>query len=715
MTRDKVLKLNPRNPLLVFILFLLSSSLFASDVTYDEIIIHSYLMRGFSEGFKPGPNPATASFIMPIALHIRPECRESGKDTFAFLRDEVSSIYQIPYVIGLTSAAMIWDGKRKNLNEVVSADGHLYPIQIYPHSVYGNNLSLKLEAFKFRFNEIAYILDYARSKREVRYGDFELFVETQRIEDNIGGEKWLDKELIIPLNEPTVLVLPTGDQSYFLAIRAYKREVRQFSVGLVGVKLNFFNVSDADPVCGRIVGRGDGFENKHRADASLVYKGYTFLFCSQECMKKFQEDPDRYLKKSRIKYFKKDTCLRNPSYMNIQKIPLHTMESIPSRPSVLVRPAFPEACRKKKIQRVVKAELSVDKTGNIAEVKILEPLQPEFDTATAAALHQWKYEPLMKGGKPTSAAYRIDVHFRLKEKESAAESKIAINGSSKIGSILMKSSDYCKRLEDAALYFICLEEIAETIFPGKHLLLQKVRRLPPEARKDYKPDPIYASIMDTPGVNNSYVYDYQLIRKDGRIIEQRILKEENGNLRHNILAPLKTKRFYIYKPIYGPIGLLDQDSHQFYKYSLLEEDIVDGRAAWILEVKPKILILGKPNYGKIWVDKQDASVLRMEIEAESLAGYERIQADYVSRGITPLIKVELDFGLEKNGLRYPTRLICQEAYSGLLQGLSNVSETKITYQKYKFFTVETETRIKRGGNGADGSHVYIKKRKVPTQ
>jgi len=289
----------------------------------DEIVIHSYLMRGFRERLKPGPNPAAASFATPFILHVRPEGREAGKDTFAFLRDEVSSIYQVPNVIGLTSAAMIWDGKRENLNEAVLAGGHLYPIQFYPHSMKDNALSLKIEAFKFRHNEIHYLfLEFARALREVRYGEFLLFVETRKIEDAVGGEKWLEKELTLPLNEPMILVLPTGDHSYFLAIQAYKRESRQLSIGLINTKLEFFNVMDADPVCGRIMGRRDGYEKKNRAEASLIYKGYTFLFCSQECMEKFREDPKRHLRKSQIKYFEYTTDAKGSSYNELFKLTL---------------------------------------------------------------------------------------------------------------------------------------------------------------------------------------------------------------------------------------------------------------------------------------------------------------------------------------------------------------------------------------------------------
>jgi TonB family protein len=665
----------------------------------DEIVIHSYLMRGFREGLKPGADQAISSLPRPITLHIHPESRKPGEDAFTFLRDEVSSIYQVPYVIGLTSAAMVWDEGRENLNLAVRANYfYLYPIQFYPLSLKGNILTLKVEAFKYRPNEIRYHYEpFVRLKREVSYGDFMLFVETQKIEEGVGGEKWLDTELTIPLNAPVILVLPTCDHSYFLALQAFKRDARQFTAGLVGTKLDFFNVSDADPVCGKIVGRGDGIEEKNRAEASLVYKGYTFLFCSQECMEKFQEDPDKYLSKSRVKYFKKKIYPVIDSlkewFIEVQKSALPEEESIPSQPLVLVRPEFPEDCQNEGIQGVVKAGLEVDKAGDVAEVRVLKPLHPGLDAAAVAALRQWKYEPRIKDGKPVTAEYEVDVDFRLNEKELPDEPETSSRSPSKLDSILKKIALYCKRLEDTALYFVCQEKIAETIFPSNTNSRFIVdRRHPPKERNKLKPDPIFTISRFNNGEKNSYIYDYQLIRKQGRVMERRILEMENGNLRHEAYAPLETKRFYMYKPIYGPIGLLSEDSQKLYNYSLEKEESVDGRAAWVIEAKPENLIPGKPNYGKVWVDKENGSVLKMEIEAESLGGYERIQADYVSRGAIPRINIELDFGLEKDGLRYPTRIIFKEAYSDPHEGFSKVSEMKVTYHKYKFFSVKTTVK-----------------------
>ena len=82
----------------------------------------------------------------------------------------------------------------------------------------------------------------------------------------------------------------------------------------------------------------------------------------------------------------------------------------------------------------------------------------------------------------------------------------------------------------------------------------------------------------------------------------------------------------------------------------------------------------------------------MEIEANSLEGYERIQADYVSRGIIPRITVELEFGIAKKGVRYPTILLIQDAYSEQNKGFDKVSKTDVKYQEYQFFTVETKVK-----------------------
>ena len=47
-----------------------------------------------------------------------------------------------------------------------------------------------------------------------------------------------------------------------------------------------------------------------------------------------------------------------------------------------------------------------------------------------------------------------------------------------------------------------------------------------------------------------------MIKKGKDIKESRILIEENGEERYEKNAPLKTKRFYSLKSVFGPVGFL---------------------------------------------------------------------------------------------------------------------------------------------------------------
>ena len=112
----------------------------------------------------------------------------------------------------------------------------------------------------------------------------------------------------------------------------------------------------------------------------------------------------------------------------------------------------------------------------------------------------------------------------------------------------------------------------------------------------------------------------------------------------------------------------------------------------MIEALPKIKMKDKPNYGKIWVDKEDFSVLKIEIEAESLAGFENLKEMSKKRRIRPIITVTHDYGLEKKGIRFPSKTIFEESYIGLGTGKFRASRTIITYDDYRFFTVDVKVK-----------------------
>jgi hypothetical protein len=52
-----------------------------------------------------------------------------------------------------------------------------------------------------------------------------------------------------------------------------------------------------------------------------------------------------------------------------------------------------------------------------------------------------------------------------------------------------------------------------------------------------------------------------------------------------------------------------------------------------------------------------------------------------------------EYAFEKNGIRFPSRYIVKGSYLGKLGRRFQRSETDVTYDRYKFFTVETEVRF----------------------
>ena len=170
--------------------------------------------------------------------------------------------------------------------------------------------------------------------------------------------------------------------------------------------------------------------------------------------------------------------------------------------------------------------------------------------------------------------------------------------------ILDKCAVYCERLANASLFFVCNERIEEEI--NEINLVGYSRRI--DAKKVE---------------GNTYVYDYQLMKKGNRNEEKRILLEENGKKKNEKNAQLKTRMFYSKRSVFGPVGLLARKNHDKYNYKIIDEESVHGRKTDVIEATPKSEMRDMPNYGKIWVDKQDYSILKVEVAEEALVGLEQ--------------------------------------------------------------------------------------------
>jgi len=237
-----------------------------------------------------------------------------------------------------------------------------------------------------------------------------------------------------------------------------------------------------------------------------------------------------------------------------------------------------------------------------------------------------------------------------------------------LGMLLIKAGDYCDRLENAVLDFVCQEEIAEHI----------------DMSQDDPQNP-------SPFRNNKFIYDYQFIRKGSTTNEIRVLLEENGVRKNEKNAELKTRIFYFRNVLYGPIDLLSWLRQLLYDYKLLLDE--GGEEFFVIEAIPK------PDnkqehipYGKIWLSKKDFSICKIEWNPKTAKYFSNIleRAEYYKS--EPKVLFVTEFSYEKNGIKFPSRHEMTESYILADGQVFKRSRTKVIYREYKFFTVETTVK-----------------------
>jgi len=244
--------------------------------------------------------------------------------------------------------------------------------------------------------------------------------------------------------------------------------------------------------------------------------------------------------------------------------------------------------------------------------------------------------------------------------------------------ILQKCGDYCHRLANSALDFVCIEKIKEEMFFHPQMLVSQLGTR-------------YTSVGRTTR-KNVYVYDYQLIRKKLQIKESRVLLEENGKKKNEKDAELKTHLFGHENIIFGPVGLLSEFWQQYYDYRIVKREKFKGDRVIVIEAIPIPHLQTDNLYGKVWVRKNDFSIMKIEWEPESLKNYEVIEENAKKLNAEPEIKLFSEYGFEKNGIRFPSRYLITEGYNQKRGARFTRSKTTVIYKDYKFFTVETEVK-----------------------
>jgi len=256
------------------------------------------------------------------------------------------------------------------------------------------------------------------------------------------------------------------------------------------------------------------------------------------------------------------------------------------------------------------------------------------------------------------------------------------SGQEELEAILKKCAEYCERLSNSALFFVCKEKITEKISSRSAIIA--------------KGPGGSISRAYTSTVKKVYVYDYQLYRKGNDIKEQRILIEENGKKKHEENAPLKTRIFKHENIVLGPIGLLSSYWQTFHDYRILKEEKFEGDKTVVIEAVLKPEHTFHHLSGKVWVRKSDFSILKIEWLQQSIRGYERVEETAKELGAKPYLTLLAEYGFEKNGIRFPSKFSLDEDYIYRGRRRFQQSKTVVLYDDYKFFTVETDHAIKKG-------------------
>ncbi|MBN1272038.1 MAG: hypothetical protein JXB26_07165 [Candidatus Aminicenantes bacterium] len=244
-----------------------------------------------------------------------------------------------------------------------------------------------------------------------------------------------------------------------------------------------------------------------------------------------------------------------------------------------------------------------------------------------------------------------------------------------LSSFLDKISEYCGKLEKAAFDYVCLEEVTEKVVKTRHS-----KSIPRFVRGKFRRVE-----------KKTFVYDYQLIYKDGETEEKRILLQEDGKPVIKKTSDLKTHQFSYKRIVFAPM-VLSQYWRDRYDFTVSHKEIWGQETILVVEASPKFFSEDPRFAGTLWIRESDAGIVKVRWNQEALENYSHLVERARGAGLEPIITVTAEYKVEKNGIRFPSRLFIEEAY--LKEDGTKVihSETSVSYTRHKFFSVETDVR-----------------------
>ena len=240
----------------------------------------------------------------------------------------------------------------------------------------------------------------------------------------------------------------------------------------------------------------------------------------------------------------------------------------------------------------------------------------------------------------------------------------------KLSRLLNKASIYSQRLMEEYFYFFCHEIITE--YQNHSKISKKLG-----------------------SAKNKYVYEYQLIKKDKKVKEYRILLKKNNQTFYIKNADLVT--YFRYKILLlGPIAFFGKNCQDYFYYKILKGEILNEKQVTIIEIIPKYINTVNSLIGKIWVKEEDERFYVLKIEwnpktivenFDYLLELERIYKSNL------FISIFVEFAVKRPGIRLPSKYYCEVSYINKKKKKKYIhSRTEVIFKNHKFFFVETEVK-----------------------
>ncbi len=252
--------------------------------------------------------------------------------------------------------------------------------------------------------------------------------------------------------------------------------------------------------------------------------------------------------------------------------------------------------------------------------------------------------------------------------------------------LLAKTAEYCGKVHGLALYFVCRVRLSMTGYRHEQHRINIASNVA---------DALTGAVRLKPkgSRNLRRTYDYQLVNKDGALTERYTLIERGGRaVKPPVAGDPEGVRFVAKYLVFGPGGFLSREWRPEFDVSVLGREAVDGRDALIVRCVPLHPGGENDNEGRIWIAPDDGAILQIEWEPRRIPGFDPADAP---TGLVRGLAWRVTYGVEKNGVRFPSRQAAREFVTDERGVVTVMEEADFEYVDYKFFTVGVDVDVRK--------------------